>query len=162
MTTMETTGMAAGPQTGSAGPLVHPTGLDHANLHVRNVEESVRFYTDVLGVQRVDVLDRDDAGRPTFVELRIGQQTVFLMQRPDYQPPADRRARGLNHICLLIDPTDPERLQEALRARGVTIRGTRRGGRGEGQRTFSVYVEDPDGHGIELEQVVAHSSEAPR
>jgi glyoxylase I family protein len=130
-------------------PLVRALALDHANLHVRDVEASLRFYAGTLGLADYTVLDRDDRGRPSFVQLRVGQQLVFLRQRPDYEVPADPRQRGLNHICLRIEPTDPERLQEALRARGATIRGTRVG---RNPPTFSVYVEDPDGHGVELEQ----------
>jgi catechol 2,3-dioxygenase-like lactoylglutathione lyase family enzyme len=130
-------------------PVVTPYGLDHVNLHVRDVERSLLFYRDVLGVSHHSVLDRDAAGRPSFVELRVGQQLVYLMARPDYTPPADRHARGLNHLCLLVEPTDPQRLMVTLRERGVPITGTR--GRPDGP-TFSVYVEDPDGHGVELEQ----------
>lgn len=132
-------------------PLVKAFALDHANLHVRDVEASLRFYTGTLGLTDYTVMDRDDQGRPSFVQFRVGKQLVFLMQRPDYTVPADVRQRGLNHICLRIEPTDPERLQEALRARGTIIRGTRVG---RNPSTFSVYVEDPDGHGVELEQDV--------
>jgi glyoxylase I family protein len=132
-------------------PLVKAFALDHANLHVRDVEASLRFYAGTLGLTDSTVMDRDDQGRPSFVQLRVGQQLVFLRQRPDYRAPADARQRGLNHICLRIEPTDPERLQEALRARGIVVRGTRVG---RNPPTFSVYVEDPDGHGVELEQDV--------
>ena len=130
-------------------PLVKAFALDHANLHVRDVEASLRFYTGTLGLTDYTVMDRDDQGRPSFVQFRVGKQLVFLMQRPDYKAPADVRQRGLNHICLRIEPTDPERLQEALRARGTIVRGTRVG---HNPPTFSVYIEDPDGHGVELEQ----------
>jgi glyoxylase I family protein len=151
---MTGTDTATAPTAEKASPLVRPQGLDHANLHVRDVEAAVRFYTEVLGLGVRGVLSRDDGGRPTFVELGAGDQTVFLMERRDYQPPADRAARGLNHICLLVDATDPDQLQADLRARGVTIRGTRAGRNRSGQPTFSVYVEDPDGHGVELEQAL--------
>ncbi|HET7768147.1 MAG TPA: VOC family protein [Chloroflexota bacterium] len=83
------------------------------------------------------------------LHVRAGRQLIYLMKRADYEPPPDRHARGLNHVCLLVEPTDPDRLMSELRARGVPITGTR--GRKDGP-TFSVYVEDPDGHGIELEQ----------
>jgi len=134
-----------------AAPLVSAYALDHANLHVRDVTTSLGFYGGTLGLTDYEVLDRDGEGRPSFVQLRVGQQVIFLMQRPDYAPPASPRQRGLNHICLRIRPTDPEALQAALRERGTPIRGTRVG---RDPATFSVYVEDPDGHGIELEQDV--------
>ena len=130
-------------------PVATPLGLDHVNLHVRDVERSLRFYEGVLGVTEVTVMDSDEEGRPSFVELRVGEQLIFLMKRPEYTAPADRHMRGLNHVCVLIERTDPERLMAELRARDVPITGTR--GRPDGT-TFSVYVEDPDGHGIELEQ----------
>jgi catechol 2,3-dioxygenase-like lactoylglutathione lyase family enzyme len=106
-------------------------------------------------VRDYSVLGQDETGRPTFVDLHIGDQEVFLMERPDYRPPAQRNERGLNHICLTIDSTDPDQLQANLRARGVPIRGTRAGRNRDGRPTFSVYIDDPDGHGVELEQVVA-------
>ncbi|MBI3973586.1 MAG: VOC family protein [Chloroflexi bacterium] len=37
-------------QPAAGEPLVRPAGLDHANLHVRDVEASLRFYTEVLGL----------------------------------------------------------------------------------------------------------------
>ena len=132
-----------------APPIVKPYGLDHVNLHVRDVETSLHFYRGILGLPEATVMDRDDQGRPSFVEMEVGQQIVFLMQRPDYSPPASRHARGLNHLCLLIERTDPDQLMASLRARGVHVTGTR--GRPDGP-AFSVYIEDPDGHGIELEQ----------
>ena len=140
---------AASQAAPAAAPLVTPLGLDHVNLHVRDVERSLLFYEDVLGLPEATVMDQDEQGRPSFVELRAGRQLIYLMKRPDYEPPPDRHARGLNHVCLLVEPTDPERLMAELRTRGVPITGTR--GRPDGP-TFSVYLEDPDGHGIELEQ----------
>lgn len=129
-------------------PLVQATELDHVNLHVRDVEASLGFYTGTLGLADYEVLDRGDDGKPSFVALSVGRQTVFLMRRAEYAPP-ERRQRGLNHVCLRIERTDPDALMAKLRARGVPITGTR--GRKDGP-AFSVYVEDPDGHGIELEQ----------
>jgi catechol 2,3-dioxygenase-like lactoylglutathione lyase family enzyme len=149
MTTTDTSSAEPTDTASTQQPLVTPYGLDHVNLHVRDIERSLRFYREVLGIAHHSVLDRDDRGKPSFVEMRAGEQLVYLMARPDYTPPADRRARGLNHLCLLVEPTDPQQLMAALRERGVPITGTR--GRPEGP-TFSVYVEDPDGHGVELEQ----------
>src|SRR5438093_852416 len=73
---MTGTQTATAPTAESAAPLVRPQGLDHANLHVRDVAAAVRFYTEVLGLGVRDVLSRDDGGRPTFVELGAGRVRV--------------------------------------------------------------------------------------
>jgi catechol 2,3-dioxygenase-like lactoylglutathione lyase family enzyme len=139
--------------TGEGAPLLRARALDHANLHVRDADAALHFYTDVLGLA-VESVDRDEAGRATFVVLDAGDQNVFLRRRPEYQVPADRNARGLNHICIEVEPMEPERLLEELRRRGVTLRSgivNRRSRRGP---TASIYVEDLDGHGVEIKQVL--------
>src|SRR5262245_11955734 len=149
----EETGRAPGAETGGEAPLLRARALDHANLHVRDADAALRFYTDVLGLT-VESVDRDDAGRATFVVLDAGDQNVFLRRQPEYQVPAERSARGLNHICIEVEPMEPERLLEALRRRGVTLRSgivNRRSRRGP---TASIYVEDLDGHGVEIKQVL--------
>lgn len=139
----------------STAPLVQPQGLDHANLKVRDAEASLRFYTQVLGLSLQSVRRRDAEGRAEFVELRASQQRVFLARHSEYAP-AERASRGLNHICIEIAPTPPERLLADLRARGVVVHreelSRRESDRGP---TVSIYVEDLDGHGIELMQYVA-------
>jgi catechol 2,3-dioxygenase-like lactoylglutathione lyase family enzyme len=141
--------------TQDAGPpLVQPRALDHVNLHVRDADAALTFYTDVLGLT-VDRVERDDQGRATFVVLHAGPQNVFLMRRPHYQVPADRSDRGLNHVCVEIAPTDPAQVLSELRARGVPLRSElvhRHSARGP---TVSIYIEDLDGHGIEIKQYVS-------
>ena len=143
----------ATPTQDASTPLVQTRALDHVNLHVRDADASLAFYTEVLGLT-IDHLDRDDQGRATFVVLHAGPQNVFLMRRPHYRVPADRNDRGLNHVCVEIAPTDPAQLLSHLRARGVSLRSElvhRQSARGP---TVSIYIEDLDGHGIELKQYV--------
>jgi catechol 2,3-dioxygenase-like lactoylglutathione lyase family enzyme len=99
-------------------------------------------------------VDRDAAGRATFVTLEAGPQNVFLMRRPDYQVPDQPAARGLNHICVEVQPQDAQGLLETLRRRGVTLRSGVVRREGERGPTASIYVEDLDGHGVEIKQVL--------
>ena len=134
-----------------AGPLLRARALDHVNLHVRDADAALRFYVDVLGLT-VDRVDRDEQGHATFVVLTAGPENVFLVRRPDYQVPADRAARGLNHVCLEVEATDPGRLRADLAQRGVRLRSDlvrRQSGRGP---SVSIYIEDLDGHGVEIKQ----------
>jgi catechol 2,3-dioxygenase-like lactoylglutathione lyase family enzyme len=134
-------------------PLVQARALDHVNLHVRDADASIRFYTDVLGLT-IDDVQRDEQGRANFVVLNAGPQNVFLMRRPKYAVPADRDDRGLNHICIEIEPTDPQQLLADLRARGVRLRSELVRRHGDQGPTVSIYVEDLDGHGVEIKQRV--------
>jgi glyoxylase I family protein len=132
-------------------PLLRARSLDHVNLHVRDADAALRFYVDVLGLT-IDSVDRDEQGRATFVVLNAGPQNVFLMRRPGYRAPEARDERGLNHICIEVEPTDPAQLLADLRARGVRLRSEivwRRRDRGP---TASIYIEDLDGHGVEIKQ----------
>lgn len=149
--------MAAGPAesvTNAASPLTRPKGLDHVNLHVRDADVSLRFYTEVLGLT-IDAIDRDEAGRAAFVVLDAGPHNVFLMRRPEYVPPKSLWVRGLNHICIEVEPTEPAVLRAAFSARGVHLRSDLVWRGTAEYRTCSIYIEDPDGHGIEIKQVLS-------
>ena len=144
------------PQMQSAGyaaPLTTPTGLDQVNLHVRDADAALKFFTEVLG-PTVDSTDRDDDGRATFVVLDAGPHNLFLMRATEYTPPPQRRSRGLNHVPVLIEPTEPAVLLRTLRARGIALRSDLVWRGDASRRTCSIYIEDPDGHGIELKQAL--------
>lgn len=128
----------------AGGPLV--IGFDHVNLRSHNLERAIDFYTGVLGLRLVRV-ERDAAGAIRFASLRIGAGLIDL-QPSDAEWSAERT--GLNHFCLLIEPTDLDALAQRLRESGVTITEgpvRRQGAFGFGQ---ALYILDPDGHGIEL------------
>lgn len=134
--------------------MIQVLGFDHVNLRVADLERSVRFYTQVLGLSEVMRRSRD-SGNVGLLALRAGNCIVFLQPQADYRPPEDPRQSGLDHVSLEIEATDAEELATWLRGQGVVIdQGpvSRFGAHGTG---VSIYVRDPDGHRIELKQYPA-------
>lgn len=127
--------------------------FDHVNLHVRDVERAIAFYTEVLGLKLVR-RDVNADGQTTFVSVKAGPQIIDLMPRPDYQPPleSEPRSQGFNHLALVIEPTDPHELIAYLKAHGAEVyRGPVQVSGAYGMGT-AVYFFDPDRHAIELKQ----------
>ena len=130
------------------------TGLDHFVLRVRDLDASLRFYHDVLGLA-VECLDAYRAGTRPFVSVRVGDQLIDLVPDPTYDPDAGRAAGGFLHCCVEVDG----RLSDVLpwlRSQGVAVLEDqpvpRLGARGVG---LSIYVHDPDGYVVELKERMA-------
>ena len=121
-------------------------GLDHIVLRVDDVERSLAFYLDTLGLAPVRV-DEWRAGEVLFPSVRVDDTTIIdLLARGDVPVAADA-ARNLDHFCLVLEPVD----LDALAASGTfdVIGGPADlfGARGQGQ---GLYVRDPDGNVVEL------------
>jgi YD repeat-containing protein len=69
------------------------TGFNHVSVHANDLEESVRFYTEVLGMEKI----------PTYAfgfpvqYLRLGDLQLHLFQRPESEAPS------LHHIGINVD-----------------------------------------------------------
>ena len=124
------------------------TEMDHIVLNVSDVERSVAFYTDVLGLQgeRLEAFRKGEVGFPS---VRISGNTLIdLMKRPSDSN--DGMSQNLAHYCLVTEPLDLSELAEGLKAQGVTVlRGpvSRWGARGQ---AMSIYILDPDENEVEI------------
>jgi catechol 2,3-dioxygenase-like lactoylglutathione lyase family enzyme len=123
--------------------LVRIKALDHIALRVQNVEASLSFYADILGLptERVE-LWRDN--QVPFPSVRLNLDTLIdLMEGVS-------AGSDLDHYCLVIEATDMDALKARFEGVGVAVQegpATRWGAHGEGT---SLYVLDPDGHVVEL------------
>ncbi len=121
-------------------PYVDTIGFDHLVLRCADVETTLAWYLDHLGLDPVRV-DEWRAGDAPFPSIRIDAGTIVDLIPGD---PADGR---LDHICVVVAPQD----FDALAASGVFDvvdgPGPRFGARGTGT---SLYVRDPDGLVVEL------------
>jgi lactoylglutathione lyase len=130
------------------------SSIAHVAIRVKDVDRSLDFYVGKLGMREMMRLDRD--GRLWLLYLRI-TDTQFLEVFPEGvgERAAEREAVGFNHICLEVGDIDAA-LRE-LQAAGVAlIRDKQMGADGNWQ----AWIEDPDGHRIELMQMMPDSLQA--
>ena len=142
---------------------VAPRGINHLVLNVRNMEVSHRFWTEVMGFRCVAELKPvperkrpkmrfysgvDATGRVTHHDLALAEVETPATNgdAPTGEWSMTPTRVGLNHVAILWPDRESWLRQLAwLRARGVAFH--RRVNHG---MTHSVYVSDPDGHGIEV------------
>jgi len=123
------------------------TDADHTNWWVKDLERSLGFYRDVLGLEPFG-LEAYERGEHPLVSLRVTPEFILhLRPDPTFEPAS---TGGYDHLALVVEDTTPEALAEHLEAAGVEIESTSTnviGARGAGQ---ALYVRDPDGYLIEL------------
>ena len=130
-------------------PLVKITEMDHIVLRNKDVEESLRFYTEVLGLQ-AERVDRWRAGEIRFPSARINAATIIDFFGSDQDPIGKEGIKNQDHFCMVIEPTDMEELKNKFVEMGVAIQagpGKRWGSHGDG---ISLYIYDPDDNVVEL------------
>jgi catechol 2,3-dioxygenase-like lactoylglutathione lyase family enzyme len=133
---------------------IRVTELDHIVLNVGDIERSLQFYTDVLGL-RPERLEEFKSGKVSFPSVRINERTIIdLFPIKHAEPPAlpsSAKIRGnLNHLCLVVGKEDFSGIVSYLTQREISIREgpvSRWGARG---RATSVYFLDPDENEVEI------------
>ena len=128
-------------------PLVTVTGLDHIGLRVRDVESSLVFYANVLGLESERVEEWRN-GEVSFPSVRLNSSTLIdLFAASDDREPM---TNNQDHFCLEIKPIDLVHLKTRCMKLGIGIHdgpGARWGARGDGD---SLYIYDPDQTVVEL------------
>ena len=127
--------------------------LDHIVLNVGDIQRSLTFYTEVLGLQGERV-DEFNAGEVGFPSVRINEDTIIDLfpcgETSTTRKESEKTAGNLNHFCMVVGPEDFSGIVDYLARHQITIREgpiSRWGARG---RATSVYFLDPDGNEIEI------------
>jgi catechol 2,3-dioxygenase-like lactoylglutathione lyase family enzyme len=136
-------------QSAVNAPLVKITELDHIVLRVQDVERSLRFYTDILGLQPERV-EQWRGGEIRFPSVRLNADTIIDLFASDQEPIGKDGPRNQDHFCMVIEPTDMDALKAKFEGIGVEIQagpGKRWGSHGDG---ISLYIYDLDNNVVEL------------
>jgi lactoylglutathione lyase len=121
--------------------------LLHTMLRVGNLDASVRFYTEVLGMRLLRTTDRPDQKYSlAFVGYEDEERAAVLELTYNYG--VDRYEMGTAYGHIAIAVPDAAKACEAVRARGGAV--TREAGPVKGGTTVIAFVQDPDGYKIEL------------
>lgn len=127
----------------------------HTMLRVGDLERSLRFYTEVLGMQ---LLRRKDypSGRFTLAFVGYGGESDHTVLELTHNWDTDHYALGdgYGHIALGVD--DIQATCAAIADKGGRV--VREPGPMKHGSTVIAFVEDPDGYKVELIQLASRAS----
>lgn len=115
------------------------TGMNHFTILARDIEETRRFYTDILGLKEGY---RPDMGFPG-IWFYVGEQWVLhvVAGRKMPSPPAG----VIDHMA--FSATGLGATLEKLKENGIAYRLSRQ----VGTRVWQIFFDDPNGAKVELD-----------
>jgi catechol 2,3-dioxygenase len=136
-----------------------PVGVNHIVLNVRNIEESHRFWTEIVGLKQVGAF-RPSADMGPSPPMRfysgdhggkMAHHDVAIVENPNLPPPSEKwelfgAPQAINHIAIAM----PNREAWLKRLAFLQSRGIKFNMRINHGVTHSVYISDPNGYGVEL------------
>ena len=121
----------------------------HTRLRVGNMERSVKFYTELMGMKLLRTTDRPDQKYTlAFVGYDIEDRAAVVELTYNYG--VDKYDLGSAFGHLAVEVPDAYKACETIKAKGGTV--TREAGPVKGGTTVIAFVQDPDGYKIELIQ----------
>jgi lactoylglutathione lyase len=121
----------------------------HTMLRVGDLQRSIKFYTDVLGMKLLRTTDRPEQKYSlAFVGYDNEERSAVLELTYNYGVDRYDLGSAFGHVAL--EMPDVRKACEAVRAKGGKV--TREPGPVKGGSTVIAFVEDPDGYKIEFIQ----------
>ncbi|MBI3252797.1 MAG: VOC family protein [Candidatus Omnitrophica bacterium] len=119
-------------------------GVDHAALSVKDLDRSLKFYTEVLGLK---ITEREYSRPGVEYFLDCGTSLIGLIQG---EPGGERHflqdgGLGGNHVAFRVDTKDFDKVVEEIKARNIPISFFKKR-----EKSWSLYFLDPDGNKLEI------------
>jgi glyoxylase I family protein len=121
-------------------------GVHHLALIAKDVEETIRFYQDILGFPLVELVENRDYNGSSHFFFDIGNRNLLgFFDFPGLgNPPYEETIGAVQHLALSIDREQFDAAKARLDEAGVEYLGPDRGA------DDSLYLRDPNGVGLEL------------
>lgn len=96
--------------------------IDHIGIAVKNLDEAVKFYRDVLGLELVRIEEVPEE-RVRIAMFKVGGSYIELLQGTDPESAVskfiEKRGEGIHHIAVHVEDVDAK--TEELRSKGVVL-----------------------------------------
>ena len=119
-------------------------GANHLAVYCKDLEETARFYTEIMGMPVINVMDNRDVPESTHMNVDIGGGMALSFfdfpNIPSLMEFATEGVGNLMHVALAITPARFAEVKDRLDANGVEYEEV--GG--------SIYVRDPNRLNLEL------------
>jgi predicted enzyme related to lactoylglutathione lyase len=121
---------------------LHATSIDHVNMKVKNLKDSVEFYKNLFGFEIKQEENPNKADVPSMI---IGNDSIKLCmyEIPDMSPEG-----GIAHFGFNIENFD--KVIERCKENNVQVLY---GGVVDWESSKSVYIVDPSGYEVELGEI---------
>src|SRR5919198_6165691 len=100
--------------------MVRPKALDHLALKVTDMDKTLHFYHQVLGLELLRTSGPNAEGGRSAV-VQAGAQKLDLFSRPDFVSADKEKPVGMDRLCLIMETPSVEHLITPLQQAGVEI-----------------------------------------
>lgn len=98
------------------------TKINHIGIAVRSIEEAIKLYTEVLGLEVQDI-ETIDAYKVKIAIIPVGDSRIEFVEPTDPEGNIakyiEKKGEGLHHLALEVD--DIETALSSLKARGIPL-----------------------------------------
>ena len=119
------------------------TSIDHVNMKVKDLEQSVKFYKNLFGFE---IKQEENANKLDVPSKIIGNETIKLCM---YEVPDMSPEGGIAHFGFNIENFNE--IIEKCKKLGVEILY---GGIVDWEKSKSIYIVDPSGYELELGEIL--------
>jgi len=130
-------------------------GLSHIAIRTRDILESLRYYTGILGLPEAFRMYAEDGSLATVYIFLAPGQYLELFANGRREGSSDSETIGFCHLCLMTH--DIRRSYETVREKGGPLDSEIR--RGQSQ-CLMFWTHDPDGTQIEIMEMPPESLQA--